>query len=162
MSAASEEHSITERQLDDLPRGSKGLCKMAPLLGYKDPLYQLQIDSTCSVGDLLHFLDDNPGAIEALVEWTRENFVDKKFEAKLEPDDMVVSLQKWAYGDSHVELNRDKLMDALDADLNANGDRRMSESECEEFVTGGEEGEISEELKAAFPRTHAFLESHWE
>lgn len=159
---ASEEYSITEKQLDNLPRGSKGLCKMAALLGYKDPLHQLQVDSTCSVGDLLYFFDDNPGAIEALTEWVRENFVNKEHETRLGFIEMSAALVDAAHSDSRVELDEAKLRMCLLADLEKNGDRCMSESECEEFITGGDEGEVSEELKTLFPKTHEFVASYWE
>jgi hypothetical protein len=44
----------------------KGLCKMASQLGYKDPAFQLLNSDGSVVGDLLYFLEDNPGAIEAV------------------------------------------------------------------------------------------------
>jgi hypothetical protein len=50
-----------------------GLCNMARDLGYKDPCSQLiNRDGSC-VGDFLVFLEDNPGAIEAVFEWAMEN-----------------------------------------------------------------------------------------
>jgi hypothetical protein len=61
--------------------GSEGihdLCRLARELGYKDPLYQLQISHDACVGDLLEFLRDNPGAIEALYDWVHHNYPDEE------------------------------------------------------------------------------------
>jgi hypothetical protein len=50
-------------------RGVEHLCKIAGALGYKDPTYYGQLANGASVGDLLAFLEDNSGAITALLEW---------------------------------------------------------------------------------------------
>lgn len=51
----------------------KGLCKLANQLGYRDPAQQLiNSDGSC-VGDLLTFFEDNPGAIEAVIEWAADH-----------------------------------------------------------------------------------------
>lgn len=56
--------------------GSKGvsnLCKLVSLLGYKDPQYNGSLSEGGHLGDLMCFLEDNPGAIEAIVTWAEEN-----------------------------------------------------------------------------------------
>lgn len=52
---------------------SDDLCKMAEDLGYKRPWGQLQCNNGAFVSSLLDFLDDNPGAMEAIQEWALEN-----------------------------------------------------------------------------------------
>jgi hypothetical protein len=49
--------------------GVKNLCRIVRALGYKDDMYRMQLDVGCALGDLLEFLQDNPGAIEALIDW---------------------------------------------------------------------------------------------
>ncbi len=61
------------KDLENIKQTQEGLCKLAALLGYKDPFYQLQNNDGTVVGDLLEFLDDNPGACEAVIEWVRDN-----------------------------------------------------------------------------------------
>jgi hypothetical protein len=53
-------------------RGVEGLCQLARALGYKDSMYFGQLSSKAALGDLLMFLEDNPGAIEALHNWIRD------------------------------------------------------------------------------------------
>lgn len=53
--------------------GVKNLCKLVRALGYKDPMYFGQFDSNASYGDLIEFLEDNPGACEAIVEFIEEH-----------------------------------------------------------------------------------------
>ncbi len=50
-------------------RGIVNLCKIAAGLGYKDPMHYGQLERGAVLGDLLEFLRDNSGAIEAIVEW---------------------------------------------------------------------------------------------
>ena len=50
-------------------RGVLALCKLARALGYKDENYFGQLDSSCSIGDLIQFFEDNSGAVGAVVEW---------------------------------------------------------------------------------------------
>ena len=50
-------------------RGVANLCKLVRALGYKDPNYGGQLESGAYLNDLLLFLEDNSGAIEAIVEW---------------------------------------------------------------------------------------------
>lgn len=55
--------------------GRQGLVMMAKLangLGYKDQQYYGQLAPQASIGDLMEFFEDNPGAVEAVVNWVRE------------------------------------------------------------------------------------------
>jgi LPS sulfotransferase NodH len=50
-------------------RGTTNLCKVVRAIGYNDPQQFGQLDRGAFIGDLIEFLDDNSGAIEALVNW---------------------------------------------------------------------------------------------
>lgn len=54
-------------------RGVEALCKLARGLGYKDEMYFGQLNSSCSIGDLIQFLEDNSGAVAAVIDWVRDN-----------------------------------------------------------------------------------------
>ncbi len=49
--------------------GVKKLCRIANAIGYQDRQHFGQFHHNGSYGDLVEFLGDNPGAIEALFEW---------------------------------------------------------------------------------------------
>jgi len=49
-------------------RGIENLARIVNTLGYQDPQRYGQFRGA-SLGDIFTFLEDNPGAIEALVEW---------------------------------------------------------------------------------------------
>lgn len=53
-------------------RGFKNLCKTVHDMGYKDPFSQLYLSNGACVGDLMVFLEDNPGAIQALYKWMED------------------------------------------------------------------------------------------
>lgn len=53
--------------------GVTNLCQVARAIGYKDPVYFGQLTSKAAIGDLICFLEDNPGAIEAIYDWIRDN-----------------------------------------------------------------------------------------
>jgi len=53
--------------------GVKNLCKLVGYLGYKDQLHFGKFDSNASYGYLIEFLEDNPGAVEAIVEFIEEH-----------------------------------------------------------------------------------------
>ena len=61
----------------DLPaegsRGVMALCRLSRDLGYKDPFNQMRNSDGSCVGDLMIFLEDNPGAIQAIYEWIENN-----------------------------------------------------------------------------------------
>lgn len=52
--------------------GLKHLCKLARVLGYKDFQNYGQFAPDGAYGDLLEFFQDNPGAMEAVVMWIKE------------------------------------------------------------------------------------------
>lgn len=54
-------------------RGVKCLAKIVRDLGYKDSMRYGGYDNGACVGDLLEFLGDNPGAIQAVHDWIRKN-----------------------------------------------------------------------------------------
>lgn len=56
-------------EVEETKQTIKGLCGLARKLGYRDPFSQLINDDGSVVGDLLEFLEDNPGACEAILEW---------------------------------------------------------------------------------------------
>jgi hypothetical protein len=62
-------------------RGVSNLCKIVAGLGYNDPMYFGQLSQGGKVGDLLEFLQDNPGAITAILEWIEETNVPEWDEA---------------------------------------------------------------------------------
>jgi hypothetical protein len=55
-------------------RGFMNLCKLARALGYKDEFHQLMNSDGSCVGDLIRFLEDNPGAIDAIKEWVLREY----------------------------------------------------------------------------------------
>lgn len=64
----------TKREVENRSiRNSEDLCKLAEDLGYGGFPHQLQNNNGAYVSSLTNFLNDNPGAIEALVEWALEN-----------------------------------------------------------------------------------------
>ena len=54
-------------------RGVNNLACIARSLGYFDRTYMGQFDTNASLGDLIEFFEDNPGAIDAVVEWISQN-----------------------------------------------------------------------------------------
>lgn len=50
-------------------QGVENLCKLVHAIGYVDPMYMGQLAPDASIGDLIVFLEDNPGAVEAITEW---------------------------------------------------------------------------------------------
>jgi len=51
--------------------GVENLCKLANAIGYKDRQYFGQFQGGC-FGDLIEFLEDNSGAVQAIREWIAE------------------------------------------------------------------------------------------
>jgi hypothetical protein len=50
-------------------RGVEHLCKLVETLGYKDPQYFGTLNNRASIGSLVLFFEDNPGAIESIQNW---------------------------------------------------------------------------------------------
>lgn len=72
------EKTLTTKELDnfrtDGERATADLAKMAEALGYGGFPQQLQFNNGCFVSSILNFFEDNPGAVEALHDWVRENY----------------------------------------------------------------------------------------
>lgn len=73
----------------------------------------------------------------------------------------IDSLVDWAYSDSLVELDEHDLAICLEYDYKVAG-RFPTDAECEELVTGGDDGEPDPKLCALFPDTNDFLATYWE
>lgn len=73
----------------------------------------------------------------------------------------VADLVNIAFSDSHVKVDATVLEDCLRTDFGVTG-RLPSTSECDEIVTGGDDGELNEELEDDFPQTCEFLQTYWE
>lgn len=80
--------------------GVKNLCKFVRTLGYKDPMCRMQLSHDAAIGDLLYFLEDNPQAIEAIIEFVDDN-------AKVYPDEN---------GDEDEDEDEDDIEDHEDED----------------------------------------------
>ncbi len=52
--------------------GVKNLCRIVHAMGYKDRQYFGQFHQAGSYGDLITFLEDNPGCVEAIKDWIAE------------------------------------------------------------------------------------------
>lgn len=63
-----EFQDVTKTFSNEGSRGVKNLCQIVNAMGYKDPMHFGQFEKA-SYGDLIAFLEDNPGAIEAIKEW---------------------------------------------------------------------------------------------
>jgi hypothetical protein len=49
--------------------GAKGLALMARKLGYRSAFAQLAFGNGATASDLFDFFEDNPGAVEAVINW---------------------------------------------------------------------------------------------
>jgi hypothetical protein len=49
--------------------GVKNLCRLVRAMGHRDPLYNGQFAHDGAYGDLTVFLEDNPGAVQAIIDW---------------------------------------------------------------------------------------------
>jgi hypothetical protein len=70
--------------------GVKNLCRLVRCFGYKDYLNYGQFAHDGAYGDLIEFLNDNPGAIQAIIEWASSEDNEEWRESLLEhvgPDD---------------------------------------------------------------------------
>lgn len=61
-------NKVTRKALENI-RDSAELASLAEELGYGSSFKQLTFHNGASASSLLEFFDDNPGAIEAVVEW---------------------------------------------------------------------------------------------
>lgn len=65
-------------------RNLEDLALLVRDLGYKSELHQLQFRNGASASDLFDFFEDNPGALEAVVDWIHENYGDEEDEEDTE------------------------------------------------------------------------------
>jgi hypothetical protein len=70
-------------------QGAKTLAKMARLLGYHSPLAQLAFGNGATASDLFDFFEDNPGAVEAVIDWVIDQNRDKDGNSLDDEDDEV-------------------------------------------------------------------------
>lgn len=60
-------------EVENTDQTVEGLCNLANQLGYRDPMRQLiNHDGSC-IGDFLYFLEDNPGACEAIINFVLDH-----------------------------------------------------------------------------------------
>lgn len=71
-------------------RGVQDLCGLVRHLGSKDPFNQLQNNDGSCVGDLMCFLEDNSGCIEAIYNWISENYEDELNESEEDIEEDLV------------------------------------------------------------------------
>lgn len=67
---------IIEKNNLYLTEGSAGvsnLCQIAALIGYRDPMGFGSLSAGGKIGDLICFLEDNPGCVEAILTWIEDN-----------------------------------------------------------------------------------------
>ena len=65
----------TRDEIEDMRvRNAADLALLARKLGYKSQFGQLQFTNGAFASDLFEFLDDNPGVMEAIVDWVLDNF----------------------------------------------------------------------------------------
>jgi len=56
----------------DGSRGVQNLCRITHAIGYVDKQYFGQFHPQGSYGDLINFLEDNPGAVQAIRQWIED------------------------------------------------------------------------------------------
>lgn len=69
------QNMLDEHGLDctEGPKGFSNLCKLANLLGHKDPMSFGNLSRGGNLGDLMVFFEDNPGAIQAVYDWIEDH-----------------------------------------------------------------------------------------
>jgi hypothetical protein len=53
-------------------RGVENLCRIVHAMGYRDRQHFGQFHQAGSLGDLIEFLEDNPGCVETIKDWICE------------------------------------------------------------------------------------------
>lgn len=64
---------LTSNDIDSAPTTAEGLCEVVEKLGYRAWVSQLQCKNGAFVSSLLAFFNDNPGAVEVLYDFIRDN-----------------------------------------------------------------------------------------
>lgn len=62
---------VTRREIEDVDDW-EDLCLLARKLGYRGVADQLLLGNGSAVSDLFNFLEDNPGAVQAVCDWILE------------------------------------------------------------------------------------------
>ena len=52
--------------------GVENLCRLVHAMGYKDAFHFGQFAHDGAIGDLIDFLEDNPGCQEAILDWIKD------------------------------------------------------------------------------------------
>ncbi len=75
------------KDIENTKHTVEGLAEMAVALGYKSCFNQLTLRNGHSVSDILEFFEDNPGAVEAVIEWVLEKGCNSDGSSLEEEDD---------------------------------------------------------------------------
>ncbi len=85
---------MNRKEIEDIRlRRSEDLCRLVEELDYRHDPKQLQNNNGSYVSSLLHFFDDNPGAMEAVQEWIADNHAEEYEEEEEEEEEEVESEQ---------------------------------------------------------------------
>lgn len=102
-------------------RGLENLAKLCSALGYKDSSYYGQLQGGAALGDIFEFLQDNSGAINAIVEW-----VDAQKNAEWE-DGLKTAMADegtwWIVEDNSVAQGPFDSKEEAEEEMKAGGDR---------------------------------------
>ena len=52
----------------------QNLCALSEELGYRGSYQQLMLPNGSAVSSLLNFLEDNPGCMDAMMNWIQDNY----------------------------------------------------------------------------------------
>lgn len=65
----------TRKEIEEIRTegGAEELARMAQLLGYRARFGQLTFNNGATATDLFDFFEDNPGAVEAVVQWVLDS-----------------------------------------------------------------------------------------
>jgi hypothetical protein len=78
----------SRKEIEDTKQNVAGLAMMARKLGYTSPGFeQLHFNNGASATNLFDFLGDNPGAIEAIIDWVLAEGLDSNGEPLTDDDE---------------------------------------------------------------------------
>lgn len=63
----------TKTEIEGTQHSAQGIAQLAKDLGYSEQWEQLYFQNGASATNLIEFLDDNPGACEAIVQWVLDH-----------------------------------------------------------------------------------------
>lgn len=78
---------VTRREVEETKQSAQGIAMLAKELGYEEQWSQLLFPNGASATNLIEFLDDNPGACEAIVNWVLERGCHRDGEPILDEED---------------------------------------------------------------------------